>query len=56
MPTIPKPNDFCYEKIYRYSLIHLIVYYSYFAFIFVLVVLLTLFTQIPYLIIKFQDA
>lgn len=54
-PFIYEPNNFCDRNLYFFSLLQLGVYYSLIILVSLLVFLLTIFTQIPYLITKFQE-
>ncbi|CAF0851632.1 unnamed protein product [Brachionus calyciflorus] len=51
-----EPNNWCSKKLYIFSIVHLYTYYSICGFIVLLVILLTIFTQIPCLILRFQDS
>lgn len=54
-PMLYEPNNFCAKKLYIFSLVQLFVYYSIIAFLILLTCVLTCFTQIPFLITKFQE-
>ena len=55
-PLLFEPNNWCKENIYKLGLAHLLSYYAYMALLFVLTITLTIITQIPCLIMKFQDS
>jgi hypothetical protein len=50
-----EPNNWCNKNLYDFALIHLLVYYALLLLTFVFFIILTIFTQIPYLIMKFQE-
>lgn len=54
-PLMYEPNNFCQQNVYFFALMQLGIYYAIFGLSLFLIVLLTIFTQIPYLINKFQE-
>lgn len=54
-PLMYEPNNFCEHKVYFFALFQIGLYYSLFVLAVFLAVLLTIFTQIPFLITKFQE-
>jgi hypothetical protein len=54
-PIMSEPSNWCDKNVYIFALIHLFIYYIFMVFTLICILLLTIFTQTPYLIMKFQD-